>query len=187
MLPYPVYPWTSSSTHRSVYVEWHHPPDLANRINPGGCQHSLKTEVTYIIVGSMHNFQSILLWDYQLQFVSVLSSSITLPIQNPFLQTQLSPLPQILFQILRHLITHFHCIKHLAFHPGNYLINSGIHLLGLNPVGSSHLGGGILQNLGSDGLLMASIDFPLEHQGLLKWPWRWPQQLLPWYSDPIGS
>ena len=35
-LPYPAYPWTSSSAHRFVYGVWHHPPGLANRIIPSG-------------------------------------------------------------------------------------------------------------------------------------------------------
>ena len=36
----PVYPWTSSSACRSLYGGWLHPPGLANRIDPKGCQAS---------------------------------------------------------------------------------------------------------------------------------------------------
>ena len=56
---------------------------------PKDVKHQFKTRVTYIIVGSTHSLQSILLWDYQLQFIAILSSLITMPMQNSFSQAQL--------------------------------------------------------------------------------------------------
>ena len=109
---------------------------------PKDVKHPFETKVTHIVVGPIQSLQSIVLWDYQLQFISVLSSSITMPIQNPFSQTQLPPLSQILFWHLEHLITYVYCIQLPVLYPGNHLVDSWIHLLGLYPVGNSLCAGG---------------------------------------------
>ena len=54
-------------------------------------------------------------------------------------------------------------IQFLVFYPGNYLVNSCVCLLGLNPIYHGHPCGRRLQNQGTDGLLMTSIKL---HNGI---------------------
>ena len=147
-------------------------------------EHLFQAKVTYIIVGHTHGLVSILLWDCQLQFILILSSLINMPIQNPFSQTQLLPLPQILLQLIRHLFTHFHCFHFL------FSIQVTTRLM----VGSAFWAltqSATVIHTGRDSkirelMAFSWLKFPLEHQGLPQQPWRLPQSLLPWYSHPMG-
>ena len=93
-------------------------------------KHLFKTEVTYIIVGPTHRLKSILLWDYQLQFVVIPSNLINMLIQNPFSQTKTSPVASDIALAHMTSLHHFHCFQLLIFHPSNYLVDGGICLIG---------------------------------------------------------
>ena len=104
-LPYPAYLWTSNIACRFIYDEWHQPPRLAIRIDPKGFQASVQGWDDLQYCGPPHCLKSIFLWDYQLQFIVIPSSLINMPTQNPFSQAEHPPLPQILLQLMIHLLT----------------------------------------------------------------------------------
>ena len=187
VLPYPAYLWTSNITCRFIYDERHQPPSLASRIDPEGCQAPIQwlRWPTWFWAPHMAS--------------SLYSSGTTVAI---LLQSHLA------WSICQYRTpSHKHsfplCLRYCfsswdicspTFIVSNFLFS--IQVTTWFMVGSTFWAltqSATVIHAGEDCKireLMAFHDrhkFPLGHQSLPPWPWRWPQPLLPRYSDPMGS